>query len=1121
MVFRALKSTSTLRPLLLSALLCTLAVSTSLANTVVREVTVDRSTLSVVETSEGTYFKLLGATTALNEGEPDLPILPVMLRLPENQTAKTVRVIPIATETLKDTYRPMTVGAQVPGPAMPMKPSITQSASWFPKDLVITHHTGRMRGNILAGVGVSPVQWNPATGEARLVTKFRVEVETEFAAAHPRDLRIERESRTGRATFERSLNQLTGQSLNGQGGILGSSNYYTPLINSGEPFHPTFRPSVDGSPVDMVIITDAAQESEYQRIADHKNAVGISTVVRTISWIKSNYPQGSDTQQTIRFFIRDAVSKWGTSFVLLGGDTEIIPVRLGKTLFYGSENIPTDLYYTDLDREWDGDGDGTFGEGYAQAAVPGDSVDLYPDVWVGRLPTSDIAEAQVMVDKTLDYEISPPLGYQTEYLMLGEVLFPQDWSPTQTILFDGADICEDVVTYLQPQLNLTKLYENYTAFPGAIPETKPTVLAEIDAGYNIVHHVGHGYINTMAVGINGETMINSDADNLTNADETFLLYAINCTSSAIDFNCIAERFMLNAVGGSWGVIGSTRLDFPTTGRSYQNEFYDLLLQQNVGTLGEAMTEAKSPFVVFAQNDNTHRWTQFTQIYLGDPSIEFFTDVPGNMIVNHNPTFTLGDGTFDVNVTYDGLNAQNARVTLFKDGDAYSVGFTDALGQASLPFRPDETGTFTVGVKYPNSIPYIGNASVVAPGAAPYMYALSQGIDDDTSGPSNGNNDGLIDAGETIELNVTIKNNGAITETGISALLSTTDPNLSITDNLSFYPDVNAGASSAASDPFVLTITRSTPNRYEAKCTLDVFGANGSYSQEIVLYIHAPSFSYYQQALRDTVGNGNSNGTIETNEDFAIIAYVCNEGLGDARSVELRLRSGDPAVTITDSVTVIGDIPAGTIGSNPADAFQLSLSNLTDYHELELVVVDAYGEVYSHLLDWVIPGPVADLTTFGSSSAISLTWTAVEDTVLWGYNHVQGYNIYRSSFETGPFSKINPKPTKRIAYYSDEGLPPLTRYYYQIAAIDSSGNEGGLSPVGSATTSLPIHAGWPVEVQTATTAGITLADLNDDGIPEVVSAGEEIYAIFENGDEVTNGDSDVRTLGPISGTGAQG
>ncbi|MEO6463324.1 MAG: hypothetical protein ABIP29_09635, partial [Candidatus Eisenbacteria bacterium] len=53
-----------------------------------------------------------------------------------------------------------------------------------------------------------------------------------------------------------------------------------------------------------------------------------------------------------------------------------IPPRYGRTTFFGGAFIPSDLYYSDLDGNWNADGDSLFGEAYQEVSNPGDNVSL-------------------------------------------------------------------------------------------------------------------------------------------------------------------------------------------------------------------------------------------------------------------------------------------------------------------------------------------------------------------------------------------------------------------------------------------------------------------------------------------------------------------------------------------------------------------------------------------------------------------------------------------------------------------------------------------------------------------------------------------------------------------------
>ena len=76
----------------------------------------------------------------------------------------------------------------------------------------------------------------------------------------------------------------------------------------------------------------------------------------------------------------------------------------------------------------------------------------------------------------------------------------------------------------------------------------------------------------MAVGRGGHSIVIPQADALQNAGRPSVLYAINCTSAAIDFDCIAEHFLLNRHGGALACVGATRYDFPGTSHAYDIEF---------------------------------------------------------------------------------------------------------------------------------------------------------------------------------------------------------------------------------------------------------------------------------------------------------------------------------------------------------------------------------------------------------------------------------------------------------------------------------------------------------------------------------------------------------------------
>ena len=162
--------------------------------------------------------------------------------------------------------------------------------------------------------------------------------------------------------------------------------------------------------VPYVIITSNALAATFQPLIDWKTRKGVDARLVTVEWIETRYA-GVDRINKLRNFILDALSKWGTSWILIGGDTNQVPARLGFYDSHTSSYGPTDLYLAGHDNHWNADGDHVFGEG--------GEYDLNPDIFVGRAPVEDIAEATTFVSKVLGYEISPPAGFGSTALLMG------------------------------------------------------------------------------------------------------------------------------------------------------------------------------------------------------------------------------------------------------------------------------------------------------------------------------------------------------------------------------------------------------------------------------------------------------------------------------------------------------------------------------------------------------------------------------------------------------------------------------------------------------------------------------------------------------------------------------
>ena len=123
----------------------------------------------------------------------------------------------------------------------------------------------------------------------------------------------------------------------------------------------------------------------------------------------------------MRNFIIDAYNSWEADYILLGGDTNIIPSR-GLWVDYGqySDHLPSDMYYQCLDGNYNFDGDGFWGE--STDGPGGGEVDLLAEVYIGRASAENDAEMANWVYKTITHENDVSSAHRFNALMVGEHL---------------------------------------------------------------------------------------------------------------------------------------------------------------------------------------------------------------------------------------------------------------------------------------------------------------------------------------------------------------------------------------------------------------------------------------------------------------------------------------------------------------------------------------------------------------------------------------------------------------------------------------------------------------------------------------------------------------------------
>ncbi len=1038
-------------------------------------------------------------------GRPSLPYRIVDVVIPYGERVAGVTATARTTETLARGVTPAAASAlEQPGVERDAKAPAelalapANDGDVYPSELVRYLGTGTWHGYSIASFAVFPVQ---VTGD-HVSLHADIEVRVALAAAG----NTGDEVRAQRASPRASAVALADVRARVENPDAMTSYPSVRTTENRGAFAPVSVPSESGSPVDYLIITTSELAPSLQVLADWKTSKGVPAQVRTVDWIEANSRHGSDLAETIRFFLQDAYVNWGLRYVLLAGDTPEIPPRyLYSAYYYGGKLLPADLYFACLDGTFNADGDGLFGE------QPADAPDLYPELVVARLPVSDPEDADVMIGKIIAYETPVDTEYNDKVLMLAEVLFPSPWS-SGTIQLNGGDIT-DVAYYLRiqsPERRVARVYETPWLFPGSVPETRAIAIDSLEAGYNHVFHVGHGFRFNMHCA--DDNVAIPDADALNHPNRFFNLYMLNCTAAAFDYDCLGEHMLRNPNGGAVSVVGAVNSAFANVAASYLDDYAKTIYTDDVVRLGDAVATGRlirTPLAMLG--DNVDLWTHYIYTILGDPEMPMWTALPRIPLVTVPENVSAGETLIQVHVTVAGLPEAGAVVCLRKGDEDYRVAETNAGGQAIIPFESSGPGTIDVVVTGFN-LARTSSTIEVTDAAGTLVEITDVTIDDGAGAGTNGNSDGLPDAGEIVHLYPSVQNFGNSPLANVTLQLTSASPHVIVFDASANIDSVAANGTAIATDPWRIFITAAAPDLAVVPFDVTITDGTDSWDDTFVRMLRAPALEVAGLRKSDAPPLGNGDGVITAGEDFRLFVTLKNFGSGAARGLSSVLRSLDGGATVIDSLDTFADIPTLTDEENVA-GFVLNEASVAIENALEFVVVDARGVEWHHALELRGPAPPS-IQSFNPGLGVDKMGIAWSNSAS---PDARGYHVYRATAPAGPFVRAT---TDAVAnpLFTDTGLTASTRYYYAITTIDDAGNESAFSALASASTTPPQLFGWPNELIDPSANSPTVGDIDGDGDLDVIVGNDRMFAWQFDGQEVVDGDSQALTWGVLSSLG---
>ncbi len=819
-------------------------------------------------------------------GFPALPWEAVQMVIPWDRRVERIDIIRTEQVPLEGHYRivptqpPAALGSE-PAQWVDGDPDIYNSDAYYPLSPVRDLAHGFAGENKILSFCICALKWNPASGSLILATRIEVRV-TLIEDIRPRRLGRSIRAGTGQGVIPRLLESIVvnPQDIDDFAFPSAGPRRQPALLSAGQ---------LESGYFEYVLITADSLVSSFEPLLEWKTQKGVPAKCVTREWIEANYT-GSDSQDQIRNFLKDAYANWGTVWVVLAGDTAVVPCRYCKAMKIGwnwdLNKVPSDLYFSDLDGTWNADGDRRYGE-------VEDSIDMYPDVVLGRASVENSAEAQIFVQKVLTYEKNPPLDYLLDVLMAGEVM----WYDPYTDAGIGLNMIDN--DCIPPRFDpILKLYESLGN------ESYETVMAAMNQGQHFFFHDGHGSGHGLYVGWRYIDCIeNEDVDTLTNSPRNFIMNSIACNPACIDFDCIGEHFLHSPEGGSVAFVGNSRAGWGCPGHpgygysdKFQHEFACQLFVEEAVNLGLVHDLSKIRYVPFARDANVFRYCEYQLLLLGDPEMPVWTDVPLALEVDYPDSIMMSGDVVTVIVRDQAEVVEGARVCLLDGADVYLWTITDASGAAVFTVSPASQDSLLLTVTAYNHLPFETKIGV-SMGGKRLAWKDYEVVDDD---------DGLPGPGEAIGLRLSIKNYGDEAASGVSAVVRSIDGRCSVVESTATFGTVGPGEGIWSQDTLAIEFDDSLANGDVAALEIEITDDSlQTWVQCLTLVVAAPVVGLSSYGIEEIIGNG--NWVVEPGEDILLTVQTANSGLAAACSTEALVTSLDPYFTAEDSVSLAGDI----------------------------------------------------------------------------------------------------------------------------------------------------------------------------------------------------------------------
>ena len=657
------------------------------------------------------------------------------------------------------------------------------------------------------------------------------------------------------------------------------------------------HPDMWQNPVKMLVIANRAFESTIEEWVNWKTEKGFYVDVNYTDEIGS-------TAAAIRTFIQNKYNEDHPSFLMIMGDKNMVPESANGS----ATQCVTDLNYSSVDG------------------------DMFSDMYHSRFPAETVDHMAAMMNKALEYEqlTMPDPSYLGNVLLIAG----EDSGWGQTVGRPAIKYAS--YYYYNTEHGFNNVYEySDNVYTGCY--------THLNTGVGFANYTAHGSNTSWA----GPSLTVSDVNNLTNEHKYFLAMG-NCCQAAdwgISGACFGEAmvraenkaayayigscpstYWLNdyyfAVGATSQANGSMpNIDITTLGcydAIWDDAAYNVV--DAIRFVGNLASNAAEALGYTLHISNLYDWQAYHT--LGDGSILPYRIQPTEQSVSHLPTLPIGMDFYTVTAE------PGSYVGISKDGMLYGAGMIDETGTTDIAITPVTSGgDVKIVVTHPQHVPYIATVPAAAMTGA-YVAVDTYALNVDQA-----------NYGETVDMDVTLKNVGTLASGAITATLSTESEYVTV---------LNGEASGAALDPdqmetlagFQFEVAENVPDKYKAQFVLSVTDGADVWDANISITLHAPVL-----ALE----------TIEKTDSSVSFTFK-NTGTAPFYGGTLSLVSCSPDLVFDPETVISEEVVAGgemlTLTSNysidpsvePGTTFEVAYEFTTGLFALEDIFVVSYGAI---------------------------------------------------------------------------------------------------------------------------------------------------------------------------------